>query len=254
MANEYITQLPTTANATFTDIVYAVQNYVSPSNLGLSVQETWQQVYDLFNNQMIQSYAGNPNGYVAGTEYSLCWDTTDNLMWVCTTTGNAAGASWTLISGKLVANGQLLIGNSSGIPVPATLTNGANISITNGPGTITIAATGSAGFTWTATSGPSVPMTINNGYIATGGSLVTFQTPASAPVGSVFQVAGQGTGLWSIITRTGQNIQIGSASSTTTTGSVSSANAHDSVTLVCIVADTTFSALGGPQTAGLTIT
>jgi hypothetical protein len=43
-------------------------------------------------------------------------------------------------------NGQLLIGNSaSGSLVPATLTAGSNITITNGNGTITIASTGGSG-------------------------------------------------------------------------------------------------------------
>jgi hypothetical protein len=40
-----------------------------------------------------------------------------------------------------LSNGQLLVGNAStGLPTPATLTAGANVTVTNGPGTITIAA------------------------------------------------------------------------------------------------------------------
>ncbi len=42
------------------------------------------------------------------------------------------------------ANGQLLIGASAGTYTPATLTQGAGILITNGAGTISIAATGAA--------------------------------------------------------------------------------------------------------------
>jgi hypothetical protein len=48
-------------------------------------------------------YAGNPNGHVAGTQGnvgtstfpSVVWDITNNIWWVCTTTGNAAAALWT---------------------------------------------------------------------------------------------------------------------------------------------------------------
>lgn len=48
-------------------------------------------------------YAGNPNGHVAGTQGnvgtstfpSVVWDITNNIWWVCTTTGNAAAAVWT---------------------------------------------------------------------------------------------------------------------------------------------------------------
>jgi hypothetical protein len=50
------------------------------------------------------TYAGNPNGHVAGTAGvpgtsfpSLVWDSTNNILWVCTTTGNAAAAVWTEI-------------------------------------------------------------------------------------------------------------------------------------------------------------
>jgi len=47
---------------------------------------------------------------------------------------------------SVYTNGQLLIGNSaSGLLVPATLTAGSNITITNGNGTITIASTGGSG-------------------------------------------------------------------------------------------------------------
>ncbi len=47
-------------------------------------------------------------------------------------------------------DGQLLIGNSTGNTLAkATLTAGSNISITNGPGTITIASTGGGSSPWT---------------------------------------------------------------------------------------------------------
>lgn len=95
MPNERFTDLPTTGSATMSDIICAVQGYVSPSNLGLSVQETLQQVYNLFALNIIQSYSGNPNGHVAGTTYQLCWDTVDLILWVCTTSGTSGSAIWT---------------------------------------------------------------------------------------------------------------------------------------------------------------
>lgn len=49
---------------------------------------------------------------------------------------------------SVFTNGQLLIGNTTGNTLTkATLTAGANITITNGPGTITIASTGGGGLT-----------------------------------------------------------------------------------------------------------
>lgn len=49
------------------------------------------------------------------------------------------------------ANGQLLIGNGTGF-TPATLTPGANVTITNGSGSITIAASGGGA----TSNGPAV--------------------------------------------------------------------------------------------------
>ena len=89
MANEKFTQLPTVTNATLADIIAAVQG-------GVSVQETLGQVFTLMLANVILNNAGNPNGSVAGVVYQLCWDTTDNLLYVCTTTGSTSTAVWTL--------------------------------------------------------------------------------------------------------------------------------------------------------------
>jgi hypothetical protein len=95
MSNEMITSLPSVTSANMSDIIYAVQGYVGPSNLGLSVQETLQQVFNLFQSNIILYNAGNPNGVVAGTTYQLLWDTVDLILWVCTTSGTALTAVWT---------------------------------------------------------------------------------------------------------------------------------------------------------------
>jgi hypothetical protein len=92
---EMFTSLPTVSNSMMSDIICAVQGYVSPSVLGLSTQQSLQQVYNLFQSNVILSNAGNPNGVVAGTTYQLCWDTVDLVLWVCTTSGTATTAVWT---------------------------------------------------------------------------------------------------------------------------------------------------------------
>ena len=91
---EMFTSLPTVSNSTLNDIICAVQGYVSPSSLGLSTQQTLQQVYNLFQSNIVLSNAGNPNGAVAGTTYQLCWDTVDLVLWVCTSSGTASTAFW----------------------------------------------------------------------------------------------------------------------------------------------------------------
>ncbi len=89
MANEKFTQLPTVSNANTSDIIAAVQ-------AGVSVQETLGQIAILMRNNIILSYSGDPNGNVAGSIYQLCWDTVNEVLYVCTTSGTALTATWTL--------------------------------------------------------------------------------------------------------------------------------------------------------------
>jgi hypothetical protein len=56
----------------------------------------------------IQVYAGNPNGHVAGSTGvagvsapTIVWDTSDGFLWICTTSGNAATAVWSLLVGNV---------------------------------------------------------------------------------------------------------------------------------------------------------
>lgn len=89
MANEKFTQLPTVTSAMPGDIIAAVQG-------GISVQETLQQVMNLSLANTILNFAGNPNGSVAGNIYQLLWDTSHSVLYVCTTSGSATTAVWTL--------------------------------------------------------------------------------------------------------------------------------------------------------------
>lgn len=62
---------------------------------------------------------------------------------------------------QLTTNGQLLIGSTSATPVVATLTAGTGISVTNGAGSISIAATGgSSALTFIASATASSSATI----------------------------------------------------------------------------------------------
>jgi hypothetical protein len=92
-----------------------------------------------------QTYAGNPNGNVAGVStnqygvaQALLWDTTNKILWLCTSSGPASGAGqaiWTQITGS--TSGPTWCGTSGGTgnaPVltpPNTLqTFGAGTGIT----------------------------------------------------------------------------------------------------------------------------
>lgn len=244
---EMFTSLPTVSTAMMTDIICAVQGYTSPTNLGLSVQETLQQVYNLFQSNIILVNAGNPNGVVAGTTFQFCWDTTNKLLWVCTTTGTSGTAVWTPSFGNLT-NGQIIVGATSGVPAPATLTAGTNISIANAANSITISATGLAGIGWNHITGTSQTMVADAGYVADNVGLVTLTLPTTAAFGTFIYIQGLGSGGWTVAQNTGQQIHVGSVATTSGAGgSLSSTNQYDSLTLLCVAANTTWTVLGGAQ-------
>lgn len=152
-----------------------------------------------------------------------------------------------------MTNGQVVVGRTGTTPVAATLTAGAGINIANASGSITISTVGS-GTPWTIVAGASQAMVADNGYVANNAGLVTLTLPATAAAGTILGVAGLGAGGWLIAQNAGQNIQVGSVSSTIGAGgSVASTNRYDSINLLCVVANTTWVAIGAPQSAGLTI-
>ncbi len=81
-----------------------------------------------------------------GVGQTLQWNGSD---WVCGSSGSASGTtdgiayfagSSNLTSTAAPVNGQILIGLTGSAPVLRTLTAGSNISIANGPGSVTISA------------------------------------------------------------------------------------------------------------------
>lgn len=148
------------------------------------------------------------------------------------------GASGALANGGPLTNGQLLIGNTGNAPSAATLTAGSNISITNGAGTISIAA--SAGtLTYTEITGATQNMAANNAYGANRSGGVAFTLPTTAAIGTELEIVGI-AGLWSIAENSGQTIYFGNTNATTTSGTITATNAGDCIKLKCIVADTGF--------------
>lgn len=202
---EMVTELPTVTIAQLSDIVMAVQGYVSPSALGTSVQETWQQVYTLFQSQTVQFYPGNPNGNLAGSTYQFCWDTTDTLLYICTMTGTISTAVWTQITNN------------------------------------------SSGSNWVSVTTTPFAMATNQGYINNNAGAAVLTLPTTAKVGDTLRLMGNGAGGWTISYTTGQSIIIGSSTSTVTTGSVASTNRYDSLSLICVVANTQWQANVPPQ-------
>lgn len=272
MANEPFSALPTVANSLLADIVPAIQG-------GVSVQETLQQVFNLMLSNIILHNSGNPNGSVSGSIYQLCWDTSDNILYVCTTTGSTSTAVWTQVAislGNIVTsaqggtgisnptihtlpiaqgasnfnfvgpltNGQLLVGSTGIDPVAAGITAGTNIGITNGAGTITINATNAASFVTTHVTGTSQSMSSWQTYVADNGSLVTLTLPAMSAYGDQINIVGKGAGGWSIAQGASQSINLNSSTTTVGVGgSASSTNANNCLILICTNTNLTWTAI-----------
>lgn len=108
-------------------------------------------------------------------------------------------------------------------------------------------------FPWVVVT-TSQTMSLNTGYIANGGALVTLQLPAVSEPGDQIAISGYGAGGFLISQTAGQQIQIGNTATTVgAAGSVASTNRFDSLRLVCVVANTIWTTTGGVQSAGLTI-
>jgi hypothetical protein len=225
MANERFTDLPVVATAQMTDIICAVQGYVNPSLIGVSYQETLQQVYDLFQSNVILFNAGNPNGTLAGQTYQLCWDTVNFMLWVCTVTGTDLTAQWT----KSIH-----------------LTAGSGITIVQSGNAIQISADDTS-IAWNQVIG-NITMASGNGYQINTFANVNLLLPPTSSFGDEINIVGYLGGLWTITQASGQQVTIGSISSTTgVTGSVSATNAGDSVILICMQDNLTWACLGAPQ-------
>lgn len=150
------------------------------------------------------------------------------------------GGASSLITSLALTNGQLAIGNTGNDPSAATLTAGTGISIANASGSITINATG-GGLAWVVVSGTTQAVAVNTGYTSNNAGAVTFTLPASAAVGDTTVISGLGAGGWILAQNASQLIHIGSSVTTTGTGgSLASTNAFDSVTITCVVANTTW--------------
>lgn len=149
--------------------------------------------------------------------------------------------------GELNVAGKIPIATGAAFPavqvVCNTLTAGAGINIANGPGTITITNTGSAGITFNLIAVNTVGVT-NNGYVCNAAATVQVSLPAVSAFGDIFIIERNLNlaGLWQITQAAGQQILAGSAQTTVgAAGTLTATNFGDVVVLRCIVANLTWS-------------
>jgi hypothetical protein len=140
-------------------------------------------------------------------------------------------------------NGQIIIGSTGQIPVTSTLTAGTGISVTNGAGSISIAAVSPGGtyLTWQSITS-NTTLAVNNGYIVSSGAL-SLALPSTATLGSVIVIALTAGTSWTVTQAAGQSIRVSNLTTTTgASGTMSSSASGDSVMMVCTTANTTWTA------------
>jgi hypothetical protein len=90
-------------------------------------------------------------------------------------------------------------------------------------------------------------MSPNNGYITDNATQVVYTLPSVAAQGTLLEVCGGvlGVGGWKIAQNALQSIKFNSSSTTVGTGgSLTSTEQYDTIRLLCIVANTTWTVLG----------
>jgi hypothetical protein len=167
----------------------------------------------------------------------------NNLLATTALTGTLQAAQFPALTGDITTTAGALATTLA--TVNSNVGSFTNASITvNAKGLITAAANGTGSFTplpITVVTTTTQTMTANHGYVANNAGLVTLTLPTTAALGSVSQVIGEGAGGWTIAQNSGQSIIFNSNTTTVGAGgSLSSTVQTDSVSLVCIVANTTF--------------
>lgn len=82
-------------------------------------------------------------------------------------------------------------------------------------------------------------------YIIGNVGITTITLPATANPGDIIGITGNGAGGWILATNGAQTINVAASSAST---SVGSAERYDSITVQCVVADTTWVAIAGETT------
>jgi hypothetical protein len=127
------------------------------------------------------------------------------------------------------SSGQLLIGNGSGTLTKATITAGSGITVTNGSGSITIAAAGGSGtVTSVSGSGGTTGLTLTGGPITTTGTLTLGGTLAVANGGTGATSAGAAATALGL--GTGSGVQFNSLGVGTLSGATGEIRATNNVT------------------------
>ncbi len=147
------------------------------------------------------------------------------------TGGTSLGGTYPIFAGQV---GTVLTFNGISL--------GANLTGSISGGALTISTSGPADFVWNNVTTSTQALGTNQGYVTNNGAtLVTYTLPATAVQGNTVVISGYSSGGWTIHQNAGQQILFDGASTTVGTGgSLSSNIATDQVTLLCVIANTTW--------------
>lgn len=176
---------------------------------------------------------------------SLTIDGTLNTVFIDSTSYTATptylnGATSAQIGLLSLSDGVLA--NTNFTPLNYTPTAGTNFlanSVTGNLNGIDTKIASFFTFKWNNVSGTTQAAAVNNGYIISNAGQTTVTLPATAVEGSVVSIQGKGAAGWILAANTGQTIHYGNSASTSS-GSLTSTNQWDAVSVVCVTANTTW--------------
>ena len=102
---------------------------------------------------------------------------------------------------------------------------------------------------WTDITTATQAIAADNGYTASNDvDKIIFTLPAVIAYGKIIRIVGNGLALWRIAQRAGQQIHFGAIDTTVgTSGYIESSGTYDAVELLCVVPNTEFTVINGPQ-------
>ena len=141
-----------------------------------------------------------------------------------------------------LTDGQLVIGDTGGVAVAASLASAdGSVTITPGAGTIDLAIV--PGISWSVETGISLSTAVNSGYITNRAGGISYTLPTTAAIGSIVRICSI-QGLWTIAQDAGVSIVFGLFTTTVGAGgTLVATNVSDAIEVVCTVADTTWAVL-----------
>jgi len=215
LANHFYIRIQRTRNNIVTIPVEDIIRILEP------VEYSWNEDGDI----LAASVTANGLADTTGTQYEIL----------------TFGAGGILNGIGPLTDGQLVIGDTGGTAVAATLASAdGSVTITNGAGTIDLSA---AGMTWSVEAGAGVAAAVNSGYISNRGGGVTYTIPTTAAVGSIIRICSI-LGLSTIAQNAAESIVYGAFTTTVGIGgSLVATNVGDTIEIICTVADTTWAVL-----------